>query len=116
MAEKSHESRLDALRLTNAIGHEILLEKGSVRIQITPLYLLIDLKIPLNPSQAVAMGLLFQNRFGQVVKELFGWGGGGGKGMYLTPGPLIASNGFFATATRRPSEAILGHLEGYPWI
>ncbi len=59
----------------NQHGHEIeeLLAQGWVRVQnVPPPYLLIDFHVPLNAAQAKAVGVLFENRFEQVVVEYQG--------------------------------------------
>jgi len=49
---------------------ETLLVKGWVRVQaVPPPYLLIDFQVPLNALQAVAVAVLFEDRFEQVVVE-----------------------------------------------
>jgi hypothetical protein len=55
-----------------AQGHELeaLLDAGWVRVQNVPLsYLFLDFKLPLNALQAAAVGVLFEDRFVQIVVE-----------------------------------------------
>ena len=59
----------------NEHGHELegLLDTGWVRVQnVPPSYLFLDFRLPLNAAQAVAVGLLSQNRFERVVVEYRG--------------------------------------------
>jgi hypothetical protein len=59
----------------NQHGHELeaLLDAGWIRVQSVPSpYLLIDFQVPLNAAQAVAVGVLFEDRFLQIVVEFAG--------------------------------------------
>lgn len=59
----------------HSIGQELesLLAQGWLRIQkVPPPYLLIDFHIPLNAAQAMAVGVLFENRFSVYVVEFRG--------------------------------------------
>ena len=59
----------------NAHGHELesLLDAGWVRVQnVPPSYLYLDFRLALNTRQAVTVGVLFENRFEQVVVEFRG--------------------------------------------
>jgi hypothetical protein len=54
---------------------------------VPPAYLLIDFQIRLNALQAVAVGRLLENRFGQIEIEF------GGEARSFVDGRRVASNG-----------------------
>lgn len=59
----------------NEHGHDLesLLDAGWVRVQnVPPPYLYLDFRRPLNAAQAVAVKLLFENRFDRIVVEFRG--------------------------------------------